>query len=121
MRGWVSTLALIAILSGCSSSNSLLLSPGAISLSNEIAPFPGDYMSLAQKHFGIQRKPDLQISRPRNMIGAGVLDPQRWYVCVRQPDGLSEVVLVIGGSKIAGEIRGPAPELCGDGGYGPLG
>lgn len=49
------------------------------------------------------------------------MDPNRWYVCVRQPTNLDEVVLVISDGKIEGEIRGPAPDLCDGGQYSILG
>ncbi|MHB1103424.1 MAG: hypothetical protein ACYC0C_11765 [Devosia sp.] len=121
MRSWVSALGLVVALGGCSPSNPLLLSPGAVSLSDEIEPFPVDYVLLVQEHLGIKRKRDLQISRPRSMVGDGVMDPQRWYVCVRQPIDPAEVVLVISGGKIDGTIRSPAPDLCNGGDYETLG
>jgi len=114
-------LGLLLLLGGCSPASSLLLSPGAISLSGKVEPFPVSFVSLVQDHLGLRRQLNLQVSYPRNMISNGVMDPQRWYVCVRQPKDRTEVVLVISSGKVKGEISGPAPYLCDGGQYQVLG
>lgn len=109
------------MLAGCSGVSSTLISPGAISISGEAEPFPHDYVALARDYFGYTRKKNLQISSPRQLIGAGVLDAQRWYACVRQPSDGTVTALVISDGAVEGTIPGPAPDLCGGSQYRPLG
>jgi hypothetical protein len=115
MRNWLGLIGIAAMLAGCAGS------PGAVALSGETEPFPHDYAALARDYFGYTRKENLMISSPRNLIGAGVLDPQRWYVCVLQPEDGAQTILVISDGVIEGAIPGPAPDLCGGSEYQPLG
>jgi len=69
------------MLAGCSTTNT---SYNNLQFNGDTVPFPETYREDALRAVaGRPAETALQVSRPAPIVGVGVFDPQRWYVCVR--------------------------------------
>jgi hypothetical protein len=81
MRLAFARVLLGAALAGCSTTNT---SYNNLQFNGDTVPFPDNYREDARRAVaGRPVETALQISRPEQMVGVGVFDPQRWYVCIR--------------------------------------
>jgi len=81
MRSVCLSAFIVCLLSGCTGMNSSI---NTVQLSGEVSPFPKHYQSAAARAVaGRAAAASLEVSRPKLTVGASIMDPQRWFVCVR--------------------------------------